>query len=79
MKPGLDWLYDPSFHLIALTTTLMGMVLTYNSRAWWSPGNKVMGHPPGCRACSACPPEVAAARDAYLIRTGSIQDPTAVE
>ena len=29
-------------------------------------------HPPGCHACSVCPPDAVAARDAYLIRTGSI-------
>ena len=29
-------------------------------------------HPAGCHACSAAPPGAAAARDAYLLRVGSV-------
>jgi hypothetical protein len=79
MKHRLGWMGDASLHLIALTTALMGVALALNSHSWWSHRSNEIDHPPGCHACSVCPPEVAAARDAYLIRTGSIQSPNAAE
>jgi hypothetical protein len=79
MKHRIGWMSDPSLHLIALTTALTGLALALNSHSWWSHRNQVSRHPPGCHACSVCPPEVAAARDAFLIRTGSIQSPDDAE
>jgi hypothetical protein len=79
MKQRLDWIGDPSLHLIALTTALVGAVLALHSGGWRRPATRETQHPPGCHACSVCPPEAAAARDAYLIRTGSIQPPDAAE
>lgn len=31
-------------------------------------------HPPGCHACSLCPPEHAASLDAFLVRNGFIEE-----
>jgi hypothetical protein len=72
MKQWLDWMRDPSFHLIALTTALAAFALAHNSRSWWTSLDSGEGHPSGCHACSLCPPQAAEARDAYLIRTGGI-------
>jgi hypothetical protein len=79
MKQGLGWLGDPSLHLIALSTVLLGAVLALNSGSWGRFAARAVEHPPGCHACSVCPPDVVAARDAYLIRTGSIQPPDFAE
>jgi hypothetical protein len=79
MTPRLGWMRDSSLHLIALSTALTAAALALNSHFMWSHRNEQAEHPPGCHACSVCPPEVAAARDAYLIRTGSIQSPDVAE
>jgi hypothetical protein len=77
MNSRLGWMRDPSLHLIALTT--IGAVLALSSlRGRTSPTERI-GHPPGCHACSVCPPQAAAARDAFLIQTGSILPPGEVE
>jgi hypothetical protein len=79
MKHRFGWMSDASLHLIALTTALMAVALALNSRSWWSHRDVRVDHPSGCHACSVCPPEVAAARDAFLIRTGSIPSPDEAE
>jgi hypothetical protein len=73
MSQRLGWLRDPSLHLIALTTALMGVFLALNSGVIGRFATRANAHPLGCRACSVCPPEVVSARDAYLIQTGSIE------
>jgi hypothetical protein len=72
MKPGLGWTRDPALHLIALPTAIVGTLLALSSHAGLGHGGPRSEHPASCHACSVCPPEVVAARDAYLIRTGSI-------
>jgi hypothetical protein len=79
MKHRFGWLNDPSLHLIAITTALMGAVVAFNARSWWSPRTREVVHPPGCHACSICSHEAVAARDAFLIRTGSIAPPDTAE
>ena len=75
MKQSLGLIGDPSLHLIALTTVLMGAFVVFNAPSWLSHRGKGSAHPPGCHACSVSLPEAAAARDAYLTRNGSIQAP----
>jgi hypothetical protein len=72
MKPGLGWARDPALHLIALSTAILGAALALSAHPGHWRGDQGFAHPPGCHACSACRPEVAAARDAFLLRTGSI-------
>lgn len=79
MKPRFGWIKDPSFHLIAVTAVLAGAVMTLNPTSWWSPRDTGIAHPSGCHVCSLCPPQVAAARDAYLIRSGGISPLDEVE
>jgi len=79
MRQSLGCLSDPSLHLITLSTVLMGAVLALNSGSWGQSSAGRIDHPPGCHACSVCPPDVAAARDAYLIETGSIQPPDSAD
>jgi hypothetical protein len=72
MKPGLGWTIDPALHLIALSTAILGTALALSAHpGLWHRGGRIE-HPAGCHACSFCPADVVAARDAYLIRTGSI-------
>jgi hypothetical protein len=71
MKPGLGWTRDPALHLIAVTTALVGAVVL-GAHAWGSHTNTRVEHPRGCHACSVCSPAVIAARDAFLIQSGSI-------
>src|SRR5947209_4323426 len=75
MTQRLGWTRDPALHLIALTTILLGAALTLSARPWRSHPSEGVDHPPGCHACSVCRPEAAAARDAFLIRTGCIEPP----
>jgi hypothetical protein len=72
VKPGLGWTHDPALHLIALTTAIVGAALALSSHA--GPGHRGprSEHPASCHACSVCSSEAVAARDAFLIRTGSI-------
>ena len=79
MKPGLGWTRDPALHLIALSTAILGTALALNSHSAPWHRSRPIKHRPGCRACSFCRPEVAAARDSYLIRTGSIEPPEGSE
>jgi hypothetical protein len=74
MRFGLGWIRDPSLHLIALSTALLGIALASQSRPWsWFSAAEIP-HPPGCHACSVCPPGAAAARDEFLLRTESIAE-----
>ena len=73
MKPGRGWAHDPALHLIAILTVILGAGLALSSPIGMSQRDQRIEHPPGCHACSACPREVAAARDAYLVRTGCIE------
>jgi len=79
MRRGLDVLRDPSFHLLAVSALLLGAFLVLTSGPRTSSSASTVQHPAQCHACSACPPEVAAARDEFLIRTGSIQAPDSSE
>jgi hypothetical protein len=79
MKLNFGWLNDVSFQLIALTTTLAGAAIVYNARSGWSAPPPKGSHPVGCHACSVCDREAVAARDAFLIRTGSIIPPDSSE
>jgi len=79
MRRGLDVLRDPSLHLLALSTLLLGAFLVFTSGPRRSTSASTVNHPARCHACSACPPEVAAARDEFLIKTGSIQAPDSSE
>jgi hypothetical protein len=72
MKPRLGWTRDPAFHLITLATVVLATALAVHSRAWGGRLGGEVSHPPACHACSLCPQDVAAARDAFLIQTGSI-------
>jgi hypothetical protein len=73
MKPGPGWTGDPALHLIAVTTALLGAALAVGTHAWRSHTNSPVEHPSGCHACSFCSPETTAARDAFLLRSGSIE------
>jgi len=75
MNRWLAWMGDPALHLIVLGTAVIAGAVALNphARGWFLPSNAGAHHPPGCHACSLCPPEAVAARDAYLIRTGSIE------
>ncbi len=75
MRPGLGWSRDPALHLIALSTVILGTAVALGSHAGVGNREEPIAHPRGCHACSVCPREAGAVRDAYLIRTGSI-DPT---
>ena len=79
MRRRLGWLRDPTFHLIAVLTGVLGVVVGSGSASWRSSHDDKAKHPAKCHACSLCPPEVAEARDAFLIRTGSIAPPDASE
>jgi hypothetical protein len=73
MKPALGWTRDPALHLIAVSTALVGAALALGTHAWGSHTSARVEHPAGCHACSVCPSEAAAARDAFLIQSGSIE------
>jgi hypothetical protein len=72
MKPGLLWTGDPALHLIAAATALAAAALALGAPAARSHANVRVEHPPRCHACSVCSPEAMAARDAFLIASGSI-------
>jgi len=72
MRQCLGWIGDPALHLIVLTAVV---VATATALYPWSRGlhqSEKLAHPAGCHACSFCPPGAAAALDAYLIRSGTI-------
>jgi hypothetical protein len=73
MKPGPGWTGDPALHVIAVTTALVGVALALGTHAWRSYANAQVEHPLGCHACSFCSPEAVAARDAFLLQSGSIE------
>jgi hypothetical protein len=72
MRPGLGWTGDPALHLIAVLTALLGAALALGTHAPRLHADTRVEHPPGCHACSVCSPEAMAARDAFLIQSGSI-------
>jgi hypothetical protein len=72
MKPGSGWTRDPALHVLAFSTVIVGTALALSPHPELVQRSRRLEHPPGCHACSVCPADVAAARDAYLIRTGSI-------
>jgi hypothetical protein len=72
MKSGLLWTGDPALHLIAVATALAAAALALGAPTARSHANVRVHHPPGCHACSVCSPEAMAARDAFLIQSGSI-------
>jgi hypothetical protein len=74
-KSGLGWTRDPALHLIAVSTAILGTAVALSSHGGLGHWGRRSEHPTSCHACSVCPPEVVAARDAYLIRTGSIAPP----
>ncbi len=75
MMRWLVWMRDPALHLIVLAMALLGAAGALGGPwlGWASRRGATPKHPPGCHACSLCPPGSAAARDAYLIRTDSIE------
>ena len=79
MKQWLGWMRDPTLHLIALAIAVLGAFVGVSSPSWWWSSSDRPEHPANCHACSMCPPDVAATRDAFLIRTGSIESPDASE
>ena len=75
MRQCLGSIGDPALHLIVLTAAA---VATATVLYPWSQGphrGEQRAHPAGCHACSLCPPGAAAALDAYLVRSGTI-DPS---
>jgi hypothetical protein len=72
MKSGLLWTGDPALHLIGVATALAAAALALGASTSRSHANVRVEHPPGCHACSVCSPEAMAARDAFLIDSGSI-------
>ncbi len=75
MTRWLVWMRDPALHLIVLAMALLGAAgaLSGPRLGTRSGLGATPIHPPGCHACSLCPSGAAAARDAYLIRTDSIE------
>ena len=72
LKRWFGLVKDPSFHLIVVTTAILGMMLAYSTPQPLKHGSRTLKHPPNCHACSVWSAEAAAAHDAFLIRTGCI-------
>jgi hypothetical protein len=62
-----------------VVSAVLAAAMALETRSWGHRGREAVAHPPGCHACSMCRPEVAAARDAFLISTGSIAAPDDLE
>jgi hypothetical protein len=75
MRRPTHLLADASLHLATLAALVM-------LAAWKLGGAPEVpglpfhpGHAATCRACASTRPETVAARDAYLVRSGCIEDP----
>jgi hypothetical protein len=63
---------DPFFHLLALVAILVAVTHALDLRAPASAAK--VEHPVSCHACANCASGASAARDAFLLRTGAIDD-----
>jgi hypothetical protein len=79
MKAWSRSLGSPSLHLTALVILALLAIAAGGAlaRPSWPAGPE--GHPANCRACAAVRPGAAAAFEAYLVRTGCIDDPKGAE
>ena len=71
MSPRVRRLRDATLHAAALAALSVPFAVVYGP----SPADARLSkaHAAHCRTCVACPPGATEARDAYLIRTGSIE------
>jgi hypothetical protein len=79
MKHWLGWITDPTFHVVGAGAAVLGAALFGKVCGWGVPPGETVAHPAGCHACSVCPAEATAARDTFLIQTGSIEPDVAAE
>jgi hypothetical protein len=79
MKAWSRSLGRPSLHLAAVVILAVLAIAAGSALPRLSSPTGPEGHPASCHACAAVRPGAAAAFEAYLVRTGTIDDPNGGE